>query len=99
VDLIGAKVDLTLVPDSGNPGAEYTVREGEVEKALEKELESLRSGERLLLKLRFEDDCGMEEIAETLHLPSRFHAQRKLTQVLRALKRALERRGIGESSP
>ena len=99
VDLVGAKVDLTLVPDTGNPDAEYAMRTGEMEKALEKELESLRSGERLLLKLRFEDDCGMEEIAETLRLPSRFHAQRKLSQVLRALKRALERRGIGESTP
>jgi RNA polymerase sigma factor (sigma-70 family) len=99
VDLIGAKVDLTLVPDAESPGAEYTVRAGEVQKALEKELDSLRTGERLLLKLRFEDDCGMEEIAETLRLPSRFHAQRQLTQILRALKRALERKGIGESSP
>src|SRR2546423_1859460 len=99
VDLIGAKVDLTLVPDAETPGAEYTVRASEVQKALEKELDSLRTGERLLLKLRFEDDCGMEEIAETLRLPSRFHAQRQLTQILRALKRALERQGIGESTP
>lgn len=99
VDLIGAEVDLTLVPDQGNNDAEYSMREGEMHKALEGALESLAPGERLLLKLRFEDDCGMEEIAETLRLPSRFHARRQLTHVLGALKRALERRGIGESTP
>jgi RNA polymerase sigma factor, sigma-70 family len=99
VDLIGAEVDLTLLPDQGNHDAEYSMRAGEMHKALEKELGSLGPRERLLLKLRFEDDCGMGEIAETLRLPSRFHAQRQLTQVLRALKRALERRGIVESTP
>jgi RNA polymerase sigma factor (sigma-70 family) len=99
VDLIGAEVDLTLVPDQRNNDAEYSIREGEVHQALERALESLEPGERLLLKLRFEDDCGMEEIAETLRFPSRFHARRQLTHVLDALKRALERRGIGESTP
>jgi RNA polymerase sigma factor (sigma-70 family) len=99
VDLIGAEVDLTLVPDQGNNDAEYSMRVGEVHKALESALRSLEPGERLLLKLRFEDECGMEEIAETLRLPSRFHARRQLTHVLGALKRALQRRGIGESTP
>jgi DNA-directed RNA polymerase specialized sigma24 family protein len=71
----------------------------EVHQALEEALTSLAPAERLLVKLRFEDDCGMEEIAEMLRLPSRFHAQRQLTSVLHRLRGALERRGIVESTP
>ena len=71
----------------------------EVHKALEGGLQSLEPSQRLLLKLRFEDDCGMEEIAEMMRLPSRFHAHRQLTLVLQKLKAALERRGIADSAP
>lgn len=99
VDLIGAEVDLNLVPDGGNNGADHAMSADEVHKALEGALQSLDPSQRLLLKLRFEDDCGMEEIAEMMRLPSRFHAHRQLTYVLQTLKSALERRGIAESAP
>ena len=99
VDLIGAEVDLDLVPDRRSNGADYAMSADEVHKALEGGLQSLEPSQRLLLKLRFEDDCGMEEIAEMMRLPSRFHAHKQLTLVLQKLKTALERRGIAESAP
>ena len=99
VDLVGAEVDLTLLADRTNHGAENGTSAAEVHQALEEALKSLVPAERFLLKLRFEDDCGMEEIAEMLRLPSRFHAQRQLTSVLHRLRGGLERRGIAESTP
>lgn len=99
VDLVGAEVDLSLVPDPTSHGAENGTSVTEVHQALEEALKSLEPAERLLLKLRFEDDCGMEEIAEMLRLPSRFQAQRQLAGVLHRLRGALERRGIAESTP
>jgi len=59
----------------------------------------LGARDRLLVKLRFEDGLSMPEIARDLGLPSRFHAYRRLAQVLRALRDTLERIGVRDAAP
>jgi DNA-directed RNA polymerase specialized sigma subunit len=68
-------------------------------RALASALATLEPRDRLLIKLRFEDGLPMPEIAQQLRLPTRFHAYRRLTEVLGSLRQALERGGIGESTP
>jgi len=98
MDLIGAEVDLATLPDSGGPSAEASLRLSDVHHALEAALARLAPRDRLMHKLRFED-LPMPEVAANLGLPTRFHAYRRLKEVLAGLRRALEERGIRESAP
>jgi DNA-directed RNA polymerase specialized sigma subunit len=52
-----------------------------------------------LLKLRFEDDLPVAEIAENLGLPTRFHVYRRLSSVLEKLRLELRRSGITDPVP
>lgn len=99
VDLIGAEVDLATLADPGAGGAEAGVRRSEVRQALDLALSRLKPRDRLLIRLRFEDDLPMAELAANLGFPTRFHAYRRLKEVLSILRRGLEERGIGESAP
>ena len=98
-DLIGAEVDLATLADPGSGGAEASVRETDLHRTLQASLARLDRRDRLLVKLRFEDDLSMPEIAVNLGFPTRFHAYRRLKDVLAGLRRSLEDRGIAESAP
>jgi RNA polymerase sigma factor (sigma-70 family) len=99
VDLIGAEVDLATLSDPGGRSAEASVRETDLHQTLQAALARLDRRDRLLVKLRFEDDLSMPEIAANLGFPTRFHAYRRLKDVLGALRHGLEDRGIAESAP
>lgn len=98
-DLIGAEVDLATLADPGSSGAEAGLRQSDVHHALELALGRLQPRDRLLIRLRFEDELPMPEVAANLDFPTRFHAYRRLREVLALLRRSLEERGIGESAP
>jgi RNA polymerase sigma factor (sigma-70 family) len=99
VDLIGAEIDLGMLADQRGDDAEATIRQGESRSALESALARLDRRDRLLIKLRFEDDLPMPEVASNLGFPTRFHAYRRLKEVLGMLRRSLESRGVGEAAP
>ena len=52
---------------------------------------------RLLLKLRFEDELPAREIATLMHLPTVFHAYRRLNALLASLRRTLEDAGVDDA--
>jgi RNA polymerase sigma factor (sigma-70 family) len=95
-DLLAEAVD----PDQLGVPADQAARleAGEELGLLEEALASLGAQDRLLLKLRFEDDLAARQIAALLHLPTPFHVYRRLTVVLRALRIALGHRGM-QSGP
>jgi RNA polymerase sigma factor (sigma-70 family) len=97
IDLLGAEVDLSSVADNGAASADDTVRLADLSHALQAALGLLEPQDRLLIKLRFEDDLPMPEIARSLKFPTRFHAYRRLTQVLADLRHALEDSGIRDA--
>lgn len=99
VDLIGENIDITRIVDDNGLDPERAVRAQQVHAALDCALAALSPRERLLIKLRFEDGCSMPEIARNLELPSRFHAYRRLSEILGKLKTSLSRNGISESEP
>ena len=99
VDLICAEVDLATIVDPRGHSAEDSVRWEEIHRALLAALNTLTPRDQLLLKLRFEDNLDMPEVARVLALPSRFHAYRRLTGALAQLRRALADRGVLDAIP
>ena len=99
VDLIGAEIDLSLLVDEGGKDAESTVRVTDIYAALESAMAQLSVRDQLLIKLRFEDALAMPDVAATLGFPTRFHAYRRLREVLERLRRALEAHGFVEAAP
>jgi RNA polymerase sigma factor (sigma-70 family) len=99
VDLVSANVDLSSLSDGHAINAEDRVRLADLYHALESALTLLDPRDRLLVKLRFEDELPMPEVARNLGFPTRFHAYRRLSRVLEALKRVLERSGVREATP
>jgi RNA polymerase sigma factor (sigma-70 family) len=99
VDLIGVELDISSLTDEGAGDAESKVRVADLYAALESALGQLERRDRLLIKLRYEDDIKMPEVANLLGFSTRFHAYRRLREVLSALRTTLERQGVGEAAP
>jgi RNA polymerase sigma factor (sigma-70 family) len=97
-DLISADVDLASIGDGAGNG-EDAVREEELYNALEAAIETLPPRDRLMVKLRFEDDLPMSELSRNLGFANRFQAYRHLADVLKTLRRVLERAGISDTVP
>lgn len=99
VDMIGAKVDLEALADDRGFDPEYALRVDQVHTVLSAALALLAPKDRLLIRLRFEDGLSMPEVARSLEMPSRFHAYRRLDEVLATLRGALTRNGISDGAP
>jgi RNA polymerase sigma factor (sigma-70 family) len=91
VDLVAADVDLDSLADAGRLEAPDAIDAADVSVLLDNALATLSPADRLLIKLRFEDELPMPEIARQLGFPTRFHAYRRLTRVLAALRPAVQR--------
>lgn len=99
VDLAGLEAKLELLPDGSQHDPEWVLRRKELEDALASALSRLAPRERLLLKLRYEDDRSVREIAEILDLPSVFHVYRRLKDARNEVRRHLVARGFGGADP
>ena len=99
VDLLSADVDLASLSNGGSADADERVRVADLYSALESALTLLEPRDRLLLKLRFEDDLSVPELVRSLGFPTRFHLYRRLSHVLKDLRSALERSGVREAAP
>jgi len=99
VDLLSADVDLSSISDGAARDPEDRVRLADLYHALESALACLDPRDRLLVKLRFEDEIPMPDIARDLGFPTRFHAYRRLTRVLLDLRRVLESGGVRDAAP
>jgi DNA-directed RNA polymerase specialized sigma subunit len=66
---------------------------------VESVLSGLAPRDRLLLRLRFEDDLSVRQIAEVLGFATVFHVYRHLNALLATVRSQLEARGIAGSEP
>lgn len=96
--LAGDDVELTGLA-AAVVAADQQVSMLEVRQALAAALDSLSPADRLLLKLRFEDDLSAQHIARVLHIPSPFHVYRRLDALMKAIRRMLESRGVESATP
>ena len=99
MNLTGIVFDLTQLPEPTGHGPERELRNTQLQHALDACLGELPPDDRLLLKLRFEDDLSAQAIAPVLGLPSPFHVYRRIKAVCLQLRRRLVERGVEDSTP
>lgn len=93
-DLLTEELELDGIPDPLARDPEAEVRASEVQSALSAEVSELPPRDRLLVRLRFQDELTGREIADLMDYPSPFHVYRRLKKVLAGLRENLEARGI-----
>ena len=94
-----AAVELTDIPDAAGPGPDTDLRATELRCVLARALNELTPDDRLLLKLRFEDDLSAQAITSVLRMPTQFHVYRRLKQVLAELRQRLAAAGVENALP
>jgi RNA polymerase sigma factor (sigma-70 family) len=97
VDLIAADVEIDSLIDRSRVEPADAIAAADLNVVLNAALATLAPTDRLLIKLRFEDDLSMPEIARQLGFPTRFHAYRRLARVLAELRPALRRVGLRDA--
>lgn len=95
-DSMGELIDPAFLDDSSHQGAELELESSQVQTHLNAALAALGPRDRLLLKLRFEEDLSAREIAGILGLATPFHVYRRLNGLLAGLRAALHKRGVDE---
>jgi len=98
-DLAAEAMDLALLPDTAIQSADAGIVIAETRAGLSAEIEALPAPDRLLIKLRFEDNLSAKEIAEVIDAPTPFHVYRRLNHVLDVLRRGLVARGVEGAIP
>ena len=96
VNLVALDVHLVGIEDPSTPSPEDSVLAEERREALANAIGDLDASDQLLLTLRFEDEFGLEQIAATLGMATRFHVHRRLKSVLSDLRDSLARQGVYE---
>ena len=87
-DLVAAETELTALRDPGMD-PEAAAIASEEQKRVGAALAQLEPRDRLLLKLRFDDELPVREIARLLGLPTPFHVYRRVKALLKALRETL----------
>ncbi len=96
-DLLSAEGVLdSLEFPGGAPDA--NVEAAEIREALERALARIDVSDRLLLRLRFEDELSVPEIARLLREQSPFPVYRRIDGILAVLRKELTLAGIGGAS-
>ena len=98
-DLIGEPIEPNDLPAPRAARGELAIREAELLSGLEGALATLAPRDRLLIRLRFEDDLTAQEIARLIDFPSPHHVYRRINVVLADLRGVLRRRGIESAVP
>jgi RNA polymerase sigma factor (sigma-70 family) len=98
IDLIAAPQDPDEIPASGKDPATAALS-SDLGRILESALAGLMPEDRLLLKLRYEDDLPAREIAALLRMASPFHVYRRINALLTQLRGSLRARGVDDSAP
>jgi RNA polymerase sigma factor (sigma-70 family) len=99
VDLVADELDVADLPDPTDDSPEARLRATELSRAVSGAVSDLAPGDRLLLKLRFDDGLGAREIGQLMGFATPFHVYRRLNTLLRELRTALARRGVRDSEP
>jgi RNA polymerase sigma factor (sigma-70 family) len=97
-DLVGAEVDVDLLAGAG-ASPDEALRAKELSERLAGAIAELEASDRLVLRLRFEDDAPVSEIARALSLPSVFHVYRSLNRIYDQLRSALGETGVRDAAP
>jgi RNA polymerase sigma factor (sigma-70 family) len=98
-DLIGSELGLDELTAHADARPDAELEQKEWRSTLDAALAQLETEDRVILRLRFEDDVSVPEIARLLRLGSPFALYRRLKRILATLRRALEAMGVSNASP
>ena len=98
-DLSVEDLDDEAMASSNAEDAELWVRRREQRAALSEVLSSVSRRDRLLLKLRFDDDRSVRDIARLMRYPSVFHVYRRLGRLLAEMRDGLTEKGFESPMP
>jgi RNA polymerase sigma factor (sigma-70 family) len=97
-DLVAGAADPDqLAAPAADPALSTQVRE--LHETLAAATARLAPPDRLLLKLRFDDDLSAREIAAVVGLPTPFHVYRRINALLELLRGSLRQRGVEGAEP
>ena len=99
VDLISDGAEITELVDTSTSGPEERLRALQLDDALKSAVATLEPTDRLLLRLRFQDELSAPKIARIMSCRSQFDVYRRLRHVLNTLRTALVRHGVGDPEP
>jgi RNA polymerase sigma factor (sigma-70 family) len=97
-DLVGNELGLDELPAYRDAVPDTALEEREWRATIDAALARLDTEDRVILRLRFEDDVSVPEIARLLRLGSPFALYRRLKRILTTLRKALEAGGISDAS-
>ena len=97
--LSGLPAELGLIVDPASESPDRRLRSAELFSALDAARAALSVEDRLLLRLRFDEDLSASAIASILGMPSPFHVYRRIKLICNELRNRLTARGIEESAP
>jgi RNA polymerase sigma factor (sigma-70 family) len=97
-DLIGSELGLDELIAHADARPDAQLEQKEWRSTLEAALGQLETEDRVILRLRFEDDVSVPEIARLLRLGSPFALYRRLKRILETLRRALEAMGVSDAA-
>jgi len=98
-DLVSEDLEVHELPATRMVGADLLMRQIELRNALDRALDEVGVSDRLLLRLRFDEELTAQEIARLLGFSSAFHVYRRLNALLARLRRSLEGQGIESALP
>lgn len=98
-NLVGEELGLAFLEASADEAPDCALLKGELRNGLHRALRCLTASDRLVLRLRFEDDRSVPEIARMLGAASPFKMYRRIDRILAELRQALKSGGIEESGP
>jgi len=98
-DLVGSELDLLQLESSPAESPDLALQQRELRAALDRALATLDPSDRLVLRLRFEDDLSVPQIAQLLGEESPFRLYRRLGRTLATVAAALRSSGIHDAVP
>ena len=99
LDLTASPLDAADIVDDASGLADRELRSAELRHALDVALADLTPADRVLLRMRFEDELSAQEIATALGWPTPFHVYRHLNALYADLRCRLVARGVMSSAP
>jgi RNA polymerase sigma factor (sigma-70 family) len=96
IRMIAEQVDPSDLPDSSAPNPEKQMRESDRHRAVERALSQLDARDHLLIKLRFEDEVPVRNIAKIMGFSGEVSVYRQLKRIYRTLRAYLQESGFDE---
>jgi RNA polymerase sigma factor (sigma-70 family) len=94
VDLLAEQIDPAILIVSPEADPQTALEARQLSEAITAAVLALEPRDRLLLKLRFEDDLPAREIAAAMGFPTPFHVYRRLSTLFETLRELLRQRGV-----